>query len=286
MLKRLLGTLIALTISHYATAAKAQTVFDYTGSIQFYTIPTSGFYQVTAYGAQGGSSECYGCTGAGGGLGGLGAGIGGYTFLTGGQRLSILVGGAAANAQAAAGGGGGTFVVLGGVPLVVAGGGGGAGTSVGLDGQAGNGGSGYGGAGAVGGGGGGFFTNGGYGGGSGGYGGAAFLNGGGGGVPGCVGMCTYGGYGGGGGGGIDPYYGGGGGGGYSGGDGDGGGGTSYFDPSITQTLALSGVNSGNGEVIIAYDAIPEIDSSALKQGILLMLSIFLVVRRRPQVQAD
>jgi hypothetical protein len=67
-----------------------------------------------------------------------------------------------------------------------------------------------------------------------------------------------GGYGGGGGGGI---YGGGGGGGYGGGGGGGiygggGGGGSYLDPSVTLLIALSSMNSGNGQVDISI-ATPE-----------------------------
>ena len=69
---------------------------------------------------------------------------------------------------------------------------------------------------------------------------------------------------------------GGGGGGYSGGAGGGGGGTSYLDSAVTQTIALSGVRSGNGQVVIALA--PEINGSALKQGILLLFSLFCLAR--------
>ena len=80
------------------------TVFNYTGAVVEYTIPTTGFYYVAAVGAQGG-------TGFGGG--GYGAGVGGSVLLDAGTELDIVVGGAGMinfinlfNG----GGGGGSFV--------------------------------------------------------------------------------------------------------------------------------------------------------------------------------
>jgi hypothetical protein len=60
--------------------------FSFTGSIQTFTVPTTGTYNITAYGAQGGLVTS-------GYAGGLGAEIGGFVNLTAGQTLSILVGG-------------------------------------------------------------------------------------------------------------------------------------------------------------------------------------------------
>ena len=76
------------------------TVFNYTGTIVEYTIPTSQFYYVAAVGAQGG----------GFGGGGYGAGVGGSVFLDAGTELNIVVGGAGAFNGQDGGGGGGSFV--------------------------------------------------------------------------------------------------------------------------------------------------------------------------------
>jgi hypothetical protein len=79
------------------------TVFNYTGTVVEYTIPTSQFYYVAAVGAQGGSGFA---------AGGFGAGVGGSVFLDAGTELDIVVGGAGAILGVAlgAGGGGGSFV--------------------------------------------------------------------------------------------------------------------------------------------------------------------------------
>ena len=61
------------------------TVFNYTGAVVEYTIPTTGFYYVAAVGAQGGSEF---------GGGGDGAGVGGSVLLDAGTELDIVVGGA------------------------------------------------------------------------------------------------------------------------------------------------------------------------------------------------
>jgi hypothetical protein len=79
------------------------TLFNYTGAIVEYTIPTTGFYSVAAVGAQGGS---------GFGPGGYGAGVGGVVFLNAGTELDIVVGGAGTanfNTFLNGGGGGGSF---------------------------------------------------------------------------------------------------------------------------------------------------------------------------------
>lgn len=96
-------------------------MFSFTGQIVAWTVPVTGYYQILAYGGQGGKS------------GGFGAEIGGDFQLQAGQTLRILVGNQAdppaqihSRAFAGGGGGGGTFVVDGNnMPLVVAGGGGG-----------------------------------------------------------------------------------------------------------------------------------------------------------------
>jgi hypothetical protein len=99
--------------------------FDYTGSLVNFAIPTTGAYQILAFGAQGGNSEIR----AGSfGVGGLGAEIGGDFHLTAGETLQIAVGGIGGSGSGGGGGGGGTFVVgPDNAPLVIAGAGGGGG---------------------------------------------------------------------------------------------------------------------------------------------------------------
>ncbi len=243
----------------------AQT-FNYTGSMQNYTVPANvTTLTITAKGAQGGNG------------GGLGAIMTGDVTVTPGNTLKILVGGQGmTNYQFCgtwfgAGGGGGSFVTTStNTPLIIAGGGGGniCAPLVGMDavtgttGQNGNSPAypsniGYGGVagnGATGnlphgGNGGGLLTDGANG--SCASPGQAFVNGGAGGVA-CIGLPgSDGGYGGGGGGGN---AGGGGGGGYSGGGasyhfpGNGGGGGSY-NSGTNQVNSVG--NTGNGQVIIA-----------------------------------
>jgi hypothetical protein len=80
------------------------TVFNYTGAVVEYTIPTTGFYYVAAVGALGGP----GFVG-----GGYGAGVGGSVLLDAGTELDIVVGGAGVNNLINfynGGGGGGSFV--------------------------------------------------------------------------------------------------------------------------------------------------------------------------------
>ncbi len=251
------------------------TTFTSESVIQTYTVSSTGTYDITAFGAEGGG-------GLSGGAGGDGAEIGGDFNLTAGEVLEIVVGGAGANGSGlygGGGGGGGSFVfedndgIL--TPLVIAGGGGGFGgggastLGVGVGGVTGVGSAGYaptGGSGGVngsgGGGGGGF-----YGGGGGGYaggttdptaaaGGATSGSGGGhgysggvGGYHGPKGPGGSGGFGGGGGGG----FGGGGGGGFGGGGGGyagaGGGGGGSVDNG-TFVIAQPGENAGDGLVLI------------------------------------
>ncbi len=243
-----------------------------TNGIQSWTVPCSGPYKITAYGAQGG------------GNGGFGAKMEGRFNLTAGQILKILVGqqgicgtGATANNNGG-GGGGGSFVVTATNSLLIAAGGGGGGL-IGAPGGNGlittSGGSSYfGGCGNNGNGGYSGITNGDAAGG-GGYltngqnsaniaqspceGGRSFLNGANGGISGTNGQYFggHGGFGGGGSGWHNSINRGGGGGGYSGGQGGtlnssppapGGGGGSFNGGSNQQNT--EGDNSGNGSVVI------------------------------------
>ena len=250
--------------------------YSYSGGAVTYTVKTTGVYDITAYGAQGGSA-----LGSGPGNGGKGAEIAGDFTLQAGTVLRIVVGGQGTYGGFSSGGGGGSFVIetFNGTseshtPLVIAGGGGGnyegRGGGPGQIGTAGQNGYGSGGAGGTGGsggasgaryGGGGGFS--GAGGNSmslagrapgsssaggnandGGDGGAAGGGAGGSGLDG-----ANGGYGGGGGG----YLNGGGGGGYRGGGGGagghGGGGGGSIDTG-TEEVAIAGENAGNGKVTI------------------------------------
>jgi hypothetical protein len=237
----------------------------YSGQIDYATVETSGTYEITVYGAAGGSSDSHTEPG------GQGAELAGDFILTANEELEIIVGGAGGTGSHSGGGGGGTYVVeindgtqAVDDPLIVAAGGGGAtytneGQNAGTatdgstpDGYSGgSGGAAVGGEGSgVGGGGGGLTGNGSDG--ESGTGGASFANGGAGGAnP----NGTYGAAGGFGGGGGGDYGGGGGGGGYTGGDNlsnYGGGGGSYLDSSgtstITPTDALAPGQNGDGLV--------------------------------------
>ncbi len=235
-----------------------------TAGFQYWTVPATGDYQITAAGAEGGQNTGHSH------IGGYGAEMVGTFALTAGDNLAIVVGQAGTDGNEDAGGGGGTFVYnqTTGMLLIAAGGGGsgaedddnttsmslyknGVTGSCGQDAPAHGGGYVAGGCGGAGGdidgptygqgGGGGYIGDG-----SGSGGGQAFLNG-------AVGN-GKGGFGGGANGGGD---GGGGAGGYSGGgsgsgggnpDGPGGGGGSYN--SGTSQSNSDGANSGPGYVDI------------------------------------
>jgi hypothetical protein len=160
----------------------ATTVFSYSGTLQTFTVSTTGTYDIVAEGAQGGFSDSESVPGKG-------AEVGGEFQLTAGEMLSIVAGGQGQQANFSGGGSGGSFVYPAtalGQPLLAAGGGGGAGAIVapGGDGQAGTAGSnaanglsgaplgGLGGTNGTGGGGGGGYSAGGGGGGYSGGGGA------------------------------------------------------------------------------------------------------------------
>jgi hypothetical protein len=80
-------------------------VFNYTGSVVQFTIPTTGDWWVAAVGAQGGADLV-----PFGENGGLGAAVGGDIFLPEGTVLDILVGGGGISVAGGSGGGGGSFV--------------------------------------------------------------------------------------------------------------------------------------------------------------------------------
>lgn len=287
MKRLLLAGIALLALAIGEPAAHAQRAnFTSSGKVVTFTVPTTGLYQIVAFGAQGGA----GIGGQQGGppmplAGGLGAEIDGDFSLVTGQVLQIAVGGAGMagtssgpNQVTTGGGGGGSFVIDT-APLVVAGGGGGGGGGanatvggVGLNirnggdgtglmpGKGGVGGAGGAAGGGIlsGGGGGGFLSAGGSTPNGSGGGGDSFpgLSGGFGGISGSA-TGGNGGFGGGGGGGV---LGGGGGGGYSGGGGGtggmvgafgggAGGGGGSFDAGANQILA-QGIQSGDGEVVI------------------------------------
>jgi hypothetical protein len=151
------ATSLLATLALAGAASAATVVENYTGSEVTYVAPTTGIYDITAYGAQGGSDL--------NGLGSaLGAEIGGNLSLTAGETLTILVGEAEGVGGVVTGGGG-------------LGGDGGAG---GQGGDGGGGGAAPAGDGGDGGGDGGAGGDGGNGGGAGGDGGVGGLTGGGG----------------------------------------------------------------------------------------------------------
>lgn len=260
-------TAVALLLS---AGLNAQTTFNYTGSLQTYTVPVGvTTIHMEARGASGGSVTTT-CAATGG----RGAMMSGDFSVTPGEVLTIMVGQQGFTNGSDAGGGGGTFVArTGNVPLICAGGGGGATNNIGQCGSNRNGidatittsgtasangvvaggtnGNGGGASTGSGGGGGGFYTDGVAGTGLANNNGKAFVNGGAGGTG---NNNDFGGYGGGGAGWFTGGNGGGGGG-YSGGGtsgsqpySGGGGGGSYN--SGTNQVNTAGVQTGNGIVII------------------------------------
>ena len=314
VMMRTLGFLTALVLllGGVGQTRAGMITFSSTGSIQQFTAPAAGTYDITVAGAQGGNGALGNTTQ---GIGGDGVVLSGTITLTAGEVLKIVVGGQGGNASGlgGGGGGGGSFVYVNGPPsqpLIVAGGGGGGGIGVSLPGGSGQTGT----AGQTG-----FVTDPGAGGtnGSGGSGGTLSIgdNGGGGagwlgnGING-TGSNSGGGFGpptfagggsSGGGGGFGGFGGGGfgggdGGGGYSGGGGgsgfqvspliDSGGGGSFLDPSLTG-FTMTATQTGDGSVTISS---PLIVSSVPEPSSLLLLSIggvsFAVYGWRRRKQAD
>ena len=234
-----------------ATGASAEP-FDFTGMDAIFTAPTTGLYDITVKGAQGGQA-----TGLAVFTGGLGAVVGGEISLTAGEMLLVVVGGQGASGDFGVGyggGGGGRSEVDGlGNVLAIAGGGGGAS-------EAQNGGSGLtgptGGAGTN--------SSGGAGGTSGsGGGGGVGAGGGGGGGSGHSGAGSNG---------VGSLYGGQGGNSNQGGQykavggfGGGGGSGSFVSELLGTGFEMAGANSGNGYVSIdlATPAVPEASTWAM-----------------------
>lgn len=274
-MKRLILAALAGTAALTAATAANALTFAYSGHIDSYTVATSGWYEIDAWGAQGGSFNPS--------LGGLGAMVGGRIYLDAGQVLDIVVGGqgrGSISVDTGSGGGGGSFVFTASDLdlLLAAGGGGGSRWNVGDGGPglAGRDGGGFGGGvngmgGASAGdqhgfaGGGAGWLSAGESGttgvhGAGGSNGPSFA---GGETHGCTGFqnleCLDGWSGGFGGGGGAAYNDGGGGGGYSGGaaGAGGGGGGSYIADDFYDFVGQSGVRSGAGLVTIDLLPVPE-----------------------------
>jgi uncharacterized protein YhjY with autotransporter beta-barrel domain len=117
--------LSSATLAFTPTMSLAQTyTFTNTGAIQNWVVPKSGFYSVTAIGAQGASA-------APGFSGGRGAQVTDTFKFNSGSLYQIAVGGAGTQDGCNGGGGGGTFFVdSANNPILVAGGGGGTRVSV------------------------------------------------------------------------------------------------------------------------------------------------------------
>ena len=91
------------------TLSTTQTnTFAFTGTIEFVTVQTAGYYDITADGAQGGRGDIGGGTGGGGGLGAMASG---EIYLAQGAVLEIVVGGEGGSSRSGGGGGGGSFVI-------------------------------------------------------------------------------------------------------------------------------------------------------------------------------
>ncbi|MGH7940221.1 MAG: glycine rich domain-containing protein, partial [Limisphaerales bacterium] len=127
--------LVVISTLFGSFASSAQTVdYLYSGSEVVVTL-NPGTYDITAYGAQGGSCD----SGSGNQPGGLGAEMEARFTFTTVTNLTLLVGGAGTNNNFdGGGGGGGSFIVNGGnvffvgqqdQPFMMAGGGGGGGLS-------------------------------------------------------------------------------------------------------------------------------------------------------------
>ncbi len=105
-------------------AHAAPITFSYTGSIVYFTVPTTGSYTIEALGASGGTANVK--DGGDAAAGGLGAEIEATFSLTEGEVLSIAVGGRGQDNPKTigpGGGGGGTFVLgPSDTPLLIAGG--------------------------------------------------------------------------------------------------------------------------------------------------------------------
>jgi hypothetical protein len=297
---------VASALMSGAGASRAD-VISYSGNIATYTVPSTGFYDVTAAGAGGETLP------SGGPNSGSSEIIEDTFSLAVGETLDVLVGGQGVvngNYDFSGGGGGGTFVVVQSSqsPLLVAGGGGGAGEyddggsalgpSAPGSGNGGAGGAASGSYSAGAGGGGGFSGAGAQGANdvfnsAGGVGGQSFAQGGAGGAGGVVATgpnavtAGSGGFGGGGGAGVEG--GGGGGGGYTGGGGGSGGGGGLGGTSYDAGPADSilGSNGGNGSVTITpADVVTFIASGTFVSGAPLGGTVTIDTTRGAILSAD
>lgn len=87
-MKGLLRGIFIGSMACLASAAAQADTFSFSGIEETYVVPSTGIYEVIAYGAQGGSFAA----GSASASGGLGAEIGGTVSLISGQTLIILVG--------------------------------------------------------------------------------------------------------------------------------------------------------------------------------------------------
>jgi hypothetical protein len=114
-----------------ASTVWGQDVYDYTGDLQFYTVPADVYYiEIETTGAEGGNGMS-----ANSGIAGKGARMTGSFAVNPGDNLVILVGEQGESAQYVGGGGGGSFVwtEADAELLIAAGGGGGSGATDGGD---------------------------------------------------------------------------------------------------------------------------------------------------------
>lgn len=113
------GPSLAQVRSAYSATSWANTFLNMSiNGYQQWTVPSTGYYRITAAGA-----------GAGGQNPGAGATVSGTFYLSAATLLNIIVGqtGNQGSGGSSGGGGGGSFVVNGSTPLIIAGGGGGGG---------------------------------------------------------------------------------------------------------------------------------------------------------------
>jgi len=108
---------LAMLFFFVCTMAHAS-ITSFNPGFQTFTVPTTGRYQITAWGAAGGSNAFFG------GTGGSGAEFSAFFTLTAGEQLDIYVGAAGGDAPDrtldGGGGGGGSFVFDNGAqPLII-----------------------------------------------------------------------------------------------------------------------------------------------------------------------
>ena len=82
-------TVHSTTIQYVAIPKK----FNYTGGVQYYTVPETGYYRIDSYGASGGDGYGSGIKIAQPSVGGLGGYASGEAYLLKGQQLAVYVGG-------------------------------------------------------------------------------------------------------------------------------------------------------------------------------------------------